>query len=189
MKKLVLILLAAVGPDETTDSGAKRTSPARLVLILLAVVIFVVLLAARAASKPKVDNTAPIEITPHLVIGGKKIDVELANTPEKRTLGLSDRESLNDEDGMLFTFDKQDTSPAFWMKDMNFSIEIIWINDGKVIQIDKNVPPPEPQTPEAELTLYKPAQPIDYVLEVASGFSEENEIKLGDNVDVSGAIE
>lgn len=160
----------------------------KLIVLLGAVVLFIVLLVVLATSKPKVDNTTSIEIPPSLVIGGEKINLELANTPEKRSLGLSNRESLNEKEGMLFIFDKQDINPAFWMKDMNFSIDIIWINDGKVIQLDKSVPAPEPQTPEAELTLYRPVQPIDYVLEVTSGFSEENEIEVGNAVDLSNIL-
>lgn len=160
----------------------------KLIVLLSAVVLFIVLLVTLAAKKPKVDNTTSIEITPTLVIGGEKINVELANTPEKRSLGLSNRKSLNENEGMLFIFDKQDINPAFWMKDMNFSIDIIWINDEKIVQIDKGVPAPEPQTPETKLPLYRPAQPIDYVLEVTSGFSEENEIEVGNAVDLSNIL-
>jgi len=160
----------------------------RVIVLLGAVVLFIVLVVTLAANRPKVDNTTSIGIAPSLVIGGEKINIELANTPEKRSLGLSNRKSLNESEGMLFIFDSQDINPAFWMKDMNFSIDIIWINDGKVVQIDKGVPYPEPQTPDAKLPLYTPAQPIDYVLEAISGFSEENEIEVGDTVDLSNIL-
>ena len=75
--------------------------------------------------------------------------------------------------------------PPFWMKDMKFAIDIIWINDSEIVQIDKNVQPPAPNTVDEDLLLYIPSQPIDYVLEVNANFTEENNIKVGDSIDLS----
>lgn len=111
------------------------------------------------------------------------ISAEVANTDEKRRIGLSDHESLAEGKGMLFTFDEKDTVPAFWMKDMTFAIDIIWINDDKIVQIDEANP--ELGVADQNLTLYKPTTPVDYVLEVAKGYSVNNEIRVGDSVDLS----
>lgn len=122
----------------------------------------------------------------------KKIDVkikdftistEVANTDDKRRIGLSAHQSLAEGEGMLFTFAEEDTIPAFWMKDMTFAIDIIWINDGKIVQIDEANP--ELGVADQNLTLYKPVTPIDYVLEVPKGYSVNNEIRIGDEVDLS----
>ena len=121
------------------------------------------------------------ESRPTLYIGNAKIFVNFANTDEERQKGLSGRDNLAEKEGLLFVFDK-DSNPGFWMKDMLIPIDIIWINDGKIIQIDKNVPPPPLGTSLTDLAIYRASIGIDYVLEVNSGFSEKNGLKVGDNI-------
>jgi uncharacterized membrane protein (UPF0127 family) len=70
------------------------------------------------------------------------------------------------------------------MKDMNFPIDIIWIDNSQIIHITENASP-EPGTLDSELTLYKPPAPFDTVLEVNAGFTKENNISVGDNIDLS----
>jgi uncharacterized membrane protein (UPF0127 family) len=89
---------------------------------------------------------------------------------------------------MLFVFENKDVIPGFWMKDMKFSIDIIWINDGKIAQITKELPTPEPGTPDRNLPIYTPEGGIDYVLEVPAGFSDKNDILVGSVVDLSSAL-
>lgn len=117
-----------------------------------------------------------------MTVGGKSISIEIANTSELRTKGLSGRGSLGIDNGMLFVFDSQNVEPGFWMKDMLIPLDFIWINDGKVVKIDKNVPAPAAGTPDSSLTVYYPATPIDYVLEVNAGFSDANKLKVGSQV-------
>lgn len=118
-------------------------------------------------------------------IGTKSLLVEVSDTQETRNKGLSGRETLGENEGMLFVFESKNIKPAFWMKDMKFSIDIIWIKDNKVAQITKEIPAPTPGTEDRNLPLYIPDAPIDYVLEVNSGFSDKNEIKAGDPIDLS----
>jgi len=74
-------------------------------------------------------------------IAGQDIKVDLALTEAQREQGLSGRQSLNENEGMLFVFDSPGNYP-FWMKDMNFPIDIIWLSeDGSVIYIKKNALP------------------------------------------------
>lgn len=129
----------------------------------------------------------PLKKKPFVIVNGKKIFVEIANTNQKRTLGLSNRDSLGEYEGMLFTFDKKNTRPTFWMKDMLIPIDIIWINDEVVVEIHENVPPPNPGTPDKNLLLYSPSIEIDYVLEVNTGFSKANNIINGTKIDFSNA--
>jgi hypothetical protein len=91
------------------------------------------------------------------------LKVELVNTPASITQGLSGRESL-DVDGMLFVFDES-VIRTFWMKDMRFAIDIIWLNDGKVIGVENDVQPPEPGTPDSQLERRTSPGPVDMVLE------------------------
>lgn len=122
---------------------------------------------------------------PGVVISGITIPVEVVDTPEERAQGLSGKESLPEEEGMLFSFETLKTNPAFWMKDMMFSIDIIWISDGRIVQINRSVPAPAQGTADANLPLYQTQVPIDYVLEVNAGFSDKMGIKEGDGVDLS----
>lgn len=104
------------------------------------------------------------------------IRVELANTPQKRMIGLSGKESLAKNSGMLFEFEKNDRH-GFWMKDMNFAIDIIWINESKeIIYIQENA------KPESYPEVFLPPTPNRYVLEVKAGFAEEQGVKIGDTV-------
>lgn len=118
-------------------------------------------------------------------VGEKIIKVEIADTDLKLKRGLSGREKIEDEEGMLFVV-PENSIPSFWMKDMKFPIDIIWIDDLKVIGVLENLP--VPTEAESELLRYQPEQPIDYVLEVKTGFVKDNNIKIGDAVELPKEI-
>ena len=84
---------------------------------------------------------------------------------------------LKENEGMLFVFNHADKY-SFWMKDMNFPIDIVWIGeDMHVVYIKKNaLPTSYPET-------FTPNQDAKYVLEVISSFSEKNNLKVGDKVE------
>ncbi|KKQ98781.1 MAG: hypothetical protein UT24_C0001G0062 [Candidatus Woesebacteria bacterium GW2011_GWB1_39_12] len=135
-------------------------------------------------SKPANTQIVFKDSRPQIKVGNANIFIDLADNNEEKAKGLSGRKTLKDNEGMLFVFESK-SSPAFWMKDMLISIDIIWIADGKIIKLDESVPPPPPETPSNELPLYRPPVAIDYVLEVKAGFSEKNGVEVGDNVDIS----
>ncbi|OGF27832.1 hypothetical protein A2331_07040 [Candidatus Falkowbacteria bacterium RIFOXYB2_FULL_34_18] len=115
--------------------------------------------------------------TPYIVINDITIPVELAVDQEKQWQGLSKREFLKETDGMLFVFPRKQIR-SFWMKDMNFPLDIIWISDNKIIKIDKDLQP-EGENPKNK---YQTIQRVDKVLEVNSGFTDKYKIKAGDEV-------
>ena len=78
---------------------------------------------------------------------------------------------------MLFVFPRKQIR-SFWMKDMNFPLDIIWISDNKIIKIDKDLQP-EGENPKNK---YQTIQRVDKVLEVNSGFTDKYKIKAGDEV-------
>ncbi len=80
---------------------------------------------------------------------------------------------------MLFVFDRPGRH-GFWMKGMNFPLDFIWINGGRVAQITENVP--APKNGEAPLSL-APQVEVDTVLEVNGGFAGKYQIKVGDKVE------
>lgn len=116
-----------------------------------------------------------------VVIGEVRIPVLIAETNEELRRGLSGMASLDKGAGMLFIFPKADTY-TFWMPNMNFPIDIIWINDGVVVDIHHNV------SNEFDLDnpkIYTPKEPAQYILEVNAGIAEEHNIKIGDSVIIS----
>ena len=131
-------------------------------------------------------NQAPIKPTSAInivIIGQNKINVEIASTESARNKGLSDRDSLGENDGMLFVFD-QPGKYSFWMKDMRFALDLIWINDNKVVEITPNVLH-EPNVPAKSLKMYTPQVLIDSVLEVNTGWAAKNGIKIGDSLNLT----
>ncbi len=127
-------------------------------------------------------TTAPSKI---VSVNGREVKVEVADTDEKRQKGLSGRTSLPENTGMLFVFNPQDVKPVFWMKDTLIALDIIWINDNKVVKVDVNVQPPKEGTPESALVRYTPSMPIDYVLEVPANYTIIHSTQVGDPVDLS----
>lgn len=124
-------------------------------------------------SKPTtVDNIIKIDET--------KIKVEVAKTNEERSKGLSNRDFLDQDSGMLFVFGES-SKPTFWMKDTKIALDIIWIKDDKVVLINKNVNP-EPDVKDSDLKKYPAPSEIDYVLEVNAGFSDKHKITTGSTV-------
>lgn len=113
-------------------------------------------------------------------VGNVGIAVEIAESEDARRHGLSGRDSLPKDSGMLFVFPEKAKS-AFWMKDMKFAIDIIWITDGKVVGIDKDARP-EPGVADPNLKLYYAPQHVTHVLEVPSGYSDQKGLKVGDSV-------
>ena len=109
-------------------------------------------------------------------IGGMDVHVTIAQTESERERGLGGRIGLKSDEGMLFVFPK-DGLYAFWMKDMRFAIDIIWISaKGVVVHVAENV---SPDTYPASFGTQSPAR---YVLEVPAGFVDAHGIKLGDIV-------
>ncbi len=132
-----------------------------------------------------INNSAGVSSKSEIKINDIAIPVEVAKTDIQRRNGLSKQDGLPEGEGMFFEFAQKDVKPPFWMKDMRFAIDILWINDDEIVQVDNNVQPPESGTTDDKLILYIPNQPIDYVLEVTAGFAEEHNIEVGDMVDLS----
>lgn len=113
-----------------------------------------------------------------LKVGGLVLNVEVVSDQLLLSKGLSGRAEIG-SDGMLFILPSEQRT-AFWMKDMMFDIDIIWIKDGKVAEITENIPIPDDQN--SKLVLYSPSQPVDQVLEVNAGDSLRFGIEVGDEV-------
>lgn len=129
-------------------------------------------------NKSSLTNSSS-QVLPVIKINNVSIEVELAKTPEQQTRGLSGKATLPENQGMLFLYDKPGFY-SFWMKDMQFPIDIVWIGaDQKIVDISKN------KSPESFPKTFQPQQPAQYVLEVNAGFADRNNITIGDTADLS----
>lgn len=115
-----------------------------------------------------------------LIIGNKKIFVEIADTDQKRKEGLSNRNKLEENQGMLFVFN-QPGKYTFWMKDMLFPLDFIFIKDNKIVNIAENIPNPKNKNDTPVIISQK--EEFDTVLEVNAGFIHKNHIKIGDLIE------
>ena len=135
-----------------------------LILLSFAVVFFV-------------EQTVPSESVIRFP-NGKEILVDVARTYRAQMKGLSGRTSLPENEGLLFVHNRMDYQ-SYWMKEMLFPIDIIWIANNQVVGFVQSTQPQEPP-----LTIYTSPVPVDKVLEVNAEFVQENSIKVGDILDI-----
>lgn len=162
-----------------TLAGIKRKKMTMLfigvVLLVAAGILLYVFIFARA-NPPLTTDT--------VTIGNATFTVEIASTTVAQARGLSYRTSLGANDGMLFVFASA-TIQHFWMKDMNFPLDMIWIGGGKVVGFAQDVAP-QPGVPLWNLTIYNSPDGTDKVLEVNAGTVAQYHIKVGDPVAITG---
>jgi len=106
---------------------------------------------------------------------GKEISVEVADTVEKRSLGLGKRSGLENGWGMLFVFEKR-KQHGFWMKDMQFPLDIIWLDNHRIVHILRNVQPAKSGVIPPVMT---PPIAVNFVLEIDAGRADELKLQIG----------
>lgn len=117
--------------------------------------------------------------TSTVTIGNYNFEVIVATSQREREIGLSETNSLPQDQGMIFLFEKPDYY-SFWMKNMKFPIDILYLSNQEIVTIYKNV---QPATNSAEnLRIYTPTGPSDKVLEIQAGLSEKYGFKNGDKI-------
>ena len=125
---------------------------------------------------------------PLVTIGEAAWPVELAVTPPQRQQGLSGREALPAGAGMLFIFESEGHR-SFWMPDMHFSLDMVWINAScEVADVTLNAPIPLPGQSRDDLPRFSPSGPAQYVLEINAGEFEAAGIKRGDQAAFEGSL-
>jgi len=104
-----------------------------------------------------------------------KIDIEIADNDYERQLGLMNRQSMEEMQGMLFIF-PDERYQSFWMLNTLFPLDILFINSNKeIVTIHKNTKPLSEQS-------YPSSKPAIYVLEVNAGFCDRHNVKIGDKI-------
>ncbi|MSQ26280.1 MAG: DUF192 domain-containing protein [Dehalococcoidia bacterium] len=126
---------------------------------------------------------------PSATIRGTTFRLEVARTVDEQRVGLSGRDALAQDAGMLFP-QARDLVPSFWMRGMRISLDFIWITSGcTVAEVTANVPPPAPGTSDSNLPIYSPGSAMRYVLELNAGVAARVGIAPGAAVRFAGAAD
>lgn len=145
-------------------------------IVLVLIITFSFLFFSLKTSVKKISGN---DDHPYIVLKNEKFKIEVVDNYESQVQGLSDRKRLGERSGMLFDFgDKRQRN--FWMKNMHFPIDIIWIEDDEIVNISKNCQP-EGERPEKH---YQSLLPVNYVLEINAGISDKLDLKNGDKVKI-----
>lgn len=109
-------------------------------------------------------------------VGTTTVWAVIVNDETGRQRGLSGTDGLASDEGMLFVYDKEGAY-RFWMKDMRYALDIIWLDaSGTIVGLWESVQPASyPRT-------WAPRKPARYVLEVSAGFAKAHGLKIGDTV-------
>lgn len=127
-----------------------------------------------AIEQPSLDS-----VTKRIVmINDSRFEVEVVSDPLDKARGLSNRDHLPRRQGMLFVFSPAEEA-VFWMKDMRFSIDLIWMRDDTIVGIERGLPVPAFGSGH-DIPRYSSPGLVDYALEVNAG--ESYNLTIGDSV-------
>lgn len=138
------------------------------------------------AGAPAFETESPSG--PVVTLGSVPFRVELAITSQQRIQGLSGHPPIAPDEGMLFVFERAGRH-SFWMKEMLFPLDMIWIDaECTVVHITRNAPPQAPEQALADLPRYGPTVPVLYVLEINAGEAESAAATVGSAVRFTGSL-
>ena len=110
----------------------------------------------------------------------QQLRVEVVDSASAMTLGLSGRDQIG-SDGMLFILPRPQVA-RFWMKDMKFDLDLVWLGQGRILAITAQVPAPDGHVPDHQLPIYTSPPQTDMVLEVVAGWAQTHGWQAGDQV-------
>ena len=151
-------------------------------MLLLAVTMMAGLIGGSLAQvAPSGQQVSPLQ-TAEIAVGGVPLTVELAYLPADTSRGLGYREGLTPGTGMLFLFEGP-APRSFWMRGMQFCIDVIWIENGAIQGAAESVCPEPAAAADADLTSYVSPVPVTYVLEVPAGWLDAYGLSAGTPVE------
>lgn len=165
-------------PHRLSPGAPPAPGPAALVFPRLPKFWFLLLLAAGSVSVLHAGEMPQAEV----VVRGEVFRVDVADNLATQTLGLGGRKTLGPHQGMLFVYTEKGNH-GFWMRGMFIPIDIIWLDNRRVVHIESRVPPPAPGTPDFRLPTYAPNIPANFVLEIAAGRARALGLQVGDRVE------
>jgi uncharacterized membrane protein (UPF0127 family) len=174
---------------ESADRMRTRTLAALLAIALLP-------LAAACASTTDAPEFTPPSATTNATsaagqpplrtieagVNGSTIVLEVADDGDELTRGLSGRDGLDDDAGMLFVWEEPGVR-TLWMKETRFPLDFLWLDEERrVVSIEANVPP-QPGAPDSELIRYSSGAPVRYAIELDAGMIAALGIAVDDVVE------
>jgi uncharacterized protein len=151
--------------------------------LLLAVTLLLGMVGGAPGPLSSLSQVAPSTLqTAEIAVGGVPLTVELAHLPADTSLGLGYREGLAPGTGMLFLFEGPEPR-TFWMRGMQFCIDIVWIENGVIQGAAESVCPEPAGTADADLPSYVSPVPVTYVLEVPAGWLDAYGLGAGKPVE------
>lgn len=171
------------------ESATKPTKNRTLKYVTAAVIVVGILLIGSglifahkspnsSILKDNSANQANATSTEKIKINDAVVSAEVVDTEAAMELGLGGRNSLESGSGMWFVF-SEESNYGFWMKDMKFSLDMIWFDKNlKVVGIKKDA------TPESYPQIFYPDSDALYVLEISAGFVENHKIKIDDQAEI-----
>ena len=145
-----------------------------LVIILVLVLFGIGLVVFNLFGRNLIPNKPPIA-----VLNNHKVELLIAASQKDKEIGLSVYKNLPINQGMLFPFGRP-AYYSFWMKNMKFPIDIIYLSNKKVVTIFENIE--APASKNSSLPIYVPNSPADTVLEIDAGLSKKYNLKIGDKI-------
>lgn len=115
-----------------------------------------------------------------IYINNTALKVEVASTLKQMAKGLGGRESLCAECGLFFDYDSDYQIRHFWMKDMSFPLDFIWLKDGLIVGLAENIP----VLTAGQLTRLESPPEVNQVIEVNAGWISKNQLKIGDKINL-----
>lgn len=122
--------------------------------------------------------SANLNSAPTAKIKGETFKLLVAKSEEDKQVGLSKYHELPQDTAMIFLFDKPNFY-SFWMKNMNFPIDILYVNGDRVVTIYKNQKPQKDGNPPVLI----PKEEANRVLEINAGLSDKYKFQEGDRVE------
>lgn len=119
--------------------------------------------------------------TTRVMVAGRPLLLSVAETPAQIQQGLSGVEELS-TDGLLFILPTA-SRPRFWMKDMLFNLDFLWIDTDTVVDITLDLPAPSPMATPNEIAVVQPKQTVTHVIELPAGVVEMLGFQVGDRVE------
>ncbi len=159
---------------------SKRNITEKFLLVL----IILPLAGVITGCAPKSPADVSVE---EVYLADRLFELELALTPDQRAQGLMGREFMADDKGMLFVFPDEPPYPAevsFWMKDCLMPIDVIFIDREGIVSAIHEMQPPEPGTPDEDLTVYSSNGPVQFAIELRGGLASELGLKVGDLIEL-----
>jgi uncharacterized membrane protein (UPF0127 family) len=157
----------------------------RRITVLVCLLVALVIGASPALAQSTIPPWRQGFATPHdrvtVMVGDQQLDTMLAVTAKQQQLGMGYRNSLGENEAMLFVGTEPEPK-TFWMKGMRYCLDIIWVEGGKIVGAAENTCPDPAGTADADRLRVSSPVPVTHVLETRAGFLKDHGFGVGTDV-------